>query len=140
MKAPTPLEPPRPAITPAARPFWDALDRQQIVIQRCRSCRSWIHYPRVRCPRCGSAELHFEAVSGSGRVHTFTIARQATTPHFVDEVPQLIAIVELDEGVRLTTTLVTDQPDRLAVGDPVEPIFDVGHDGITLLRYRPSSS
>ncbi len=70
------------------------------------------------------------------------MAEQATAPPFADEVPQLLAVVELTEGVRLSTTLVDVDPDTIAMGMPVAPVFDHGaddedHDGITLLRFRP---
>lgn len=138
--APADLTPPRPLVTPAARPFWDCLAEHRIVIQRCRSCERWVHYPRALCPWCGSLDLSFTDVSGRATIHTFTVARQATAPHFHDEVPQVIAIVELDVGVRLTTTLVTDDPGSLAIGQRVDPVFDDGDDGITLLRFRRTDS
>ena len=70
-------------------------------------------------------------------MYTFTVAEQPTAPPFADEVPQLLAVVELTEGVRLSTTLVDVDPDAMAVGLPVEPVFDHGDDGLTLLRFRP---
>ena len=54
-------------------------------------------------------------------MYSFTVARQPTHPAFAAEVPQLLAIVELDEGVRMTTTLVDAAPDDLRVGLPVDP-------------------
>ena len=75
-------------------------------------------------------------MSGEGTLYTFTIARQATSPHFVDEVPQLIAMIDLNEGVRLTSTMVTNHPEELTVGAKVVPVFDHVSDKVTLLRYR----
>ena len=76
---------------------------------------------------------------GRGRIYTFTVSRQASTPAFADEVPQLITIVELDAGPRLTTTLVGMEEGEAVVGMTVEPVFDHGDDGITLLRFRRAS-
>jgi uncharacterized OB-fold protein len=72
-------------------------------------------------------------------VHTFTVARQPTHPAFADELPQLLAVVELEEGVHLTTTLVDVDPAAVQVGMAVVPAFDHGDDGVTLLRFRPAS-
>jgi uncharacterized OB-fold protein len=77
-------------------------------------------------------------VSGAGVVYSFSIARQATAPPFADEVPQIITIVELPEGVRLSTTLVDVDPDDVRVGMEVVPVFEHGIDEVTLLRYRPA--
>jgi uncharacterized OB-fold protein len=127
------------------QPFWDALREERVLLQRCGACDSWVYYPRARCPRCLSGDLTWHEVSGRGHLFSFTVTHQPTTFQFADEMPQLIAIVELDEGVRLTSTLVGPvgsahdgeaQPGNLHIGTPVVPVFDHGDDGITLLRYR----
>jgi uncharacterized OB-fold protein len=137
---------PRPHRTATSAPFWDGLDADRVRIQRCDVCGTWVHYPRSRCPECLSDRLSWHDVSGHGTVLTFTIAHQATARPFADEVPQLLAVVELDEGVRMTTTLVGVDPAAITVGMPVVPVFDhlpAGSDrdgsggGATLLRFRP---
>jgi uncharacterized OB-fold protein len=132
-------EPPRPVPIEATQPFWDGLAADEVRLQRCKACDSWVFYPRPRCSTCLSADLAWHTVSGRGTVYSYTVARQATHPAFAAEVPQLLAIVELDEGVRLTTTMVGLAPDDLRIGLPVEPVFDHGDDGMTLLRFRPAS-
>jgi uncharacterized OB-fold protein len=130
---------PRPEPTPVSQPFWDALRDERVEVQRCDACGRWVYYPRARCPSCLSDRLTWTAVDGLGTVYTFTVAEQATAPPFADEVPQLLAVVELTEGVRLSTTLVDVDPAAIAVGMAVTPVFDHGDDGITLLRFRPQS-
>jgi uncharacterized OB-fold protein len=134
-----PIPKPRPQPTPVSQPFWDALRDERVELQRCDDCGRWVYYPRSRCPGCLSANLTWTEVDGRGSVYTFSVAEQATAPPFADEVPQLLALVELTEGVRVSTTLVGVEPKMIRVGMPVEPVFDHGDDGITLLRYRPSS-
>jgi len=131
---------PRPHPIDVTRPFWDGLATDQVRLQRCRECTSWVFYPRPRCSTCLSDALDWHTVPGHGTVYSYTIARQATHPAFVAEVPQLLAIVELDEGVRITTTLVDVEPDDIHVGLPVRAVFDHGDDGITLLRFCPDES
>ena len=127
---------PRPIPTPVSEPFWAALAEDRLVIPRCESCGHWFFYPRERCPQCLSDAISWHEVSGAGTVFTYSIATQPTAPMFADEVPQIIAIVELDEGVRMTST-ITDTPiEALHVGARVEPVFDHGDDGRTLLRHR----
>ena len=132
------MERPLPEPTPTTRPFWNALAEDRMQLQHCPQCDHWVHYPRSRCPRCLGDRLQWRHVPGTGVVHTFTIARQATSPHFVDDVPQLLAIVELDppcQDVRITTTLIADNPAAITIGARVEPVFD--HSGaVTLLRYK----
>ena len=131
-----------PAPIETTAPFWDGLKRQQVRLQRCDACQAWVWYPRARCTECLSDQLSWHTVAGTGTIHTFTVARQATHPAFGDEVPQLLAVVELDEGVKLTTTLVGTAPEALRVGQRVEPVFDDGNGQaeMTLLRFRPLRS
>jgi uncharacterized OB-fold protein len=129
---------PRPHATPTSKPFWDALRAERVDLQRCDDCGTWVHYPRVRCSNCLSAALSWHTVDGVGVVYSFSIARQATAAPFADEVPQIITIVELPQGVRLSTTLVDVAPEQVRVGLAVTPVFDHGDDGMTLLRYRPA--
>ncbi len=136
------LPKPRPEPTPVSQPFWEALGEERVELQHCDDCGRWVYYPRSRCPSCLSKRLTWTPVDGNGTVYTFTIAEQPTAPPFADEVPQLLAIVELTEGVRVSTTLVDVAPDAIAVGMPVAPVFDHGdandQAGITLLRFRPA--
>ena len=129
---------PRPVPTATSQPFWDALGEDRVVLQRCDDCDTWIYYPRARCPHCLSARISWHDVDGAGTVFSFTVAPQPTAPPFADEVPQLLAIVELREGVRVSTTLVDVAPDAIRIGLPVSPVFDHGTDGMTLLRFRPA--
>jgi uncharacterized OB-fold protein len=85
-----------------------------------------------------SDALSWHAVSGAGTLYTYTIARQPTSPHFAKEVPQRLAVVELDEGVRVTTTLVDVADDDIRIGMRVEPVYEAASDEITLVRYRPA--
>jgi uncharacterized protein len=130
------LPKPRPVPTPVSQPFWDALHDERVILQRCDECAAWVYYPRARCPECLSDRLEWHEVSGGGTVFTFTVTHQPTAPAFADEMPQLIAVVELDEGVRLTSTLVDAEPGAVHIGAHVVPVFDHGDDGLTLLRFR----
>ena len=126
---------PRPSTT--TRPFWDGLNERKVQIQRCDGCDSWVFYPRTRCPSCLSDQLIWREVSGRGVLYTYTLARQPTAPHFADETPQQLAVVELDEGVRMTSTLVNVEPSDIVIGMRLQPYFDQVTDDVTLLRYQP---
>mgnify|MGYP001483624852 FL=1 len=126
---------PRPSST--TRPFWDGLNERKVQIQRCDACDSWVFYPRTRCPSCLGNQLVWHEVSGRGVLYTYTLARQPTAPHFADETPQQLAVIELDEGVRMTSTLVNVDPSDIVIGMRLRPYFDQVSDAITLLRYQP---
>lgn len=131
---------PLPRPTAASQPFWDGLRRHQVRLQQCEDCGQWIFYPRLHCPQCASRRLAWRDVSGEGTLYTFTVARVATLPEFSDELPQLLAVVALDEGPHLNTTLVGVEPDELRVGLRLRPVFDDRPVSFTLLRYTPAAS
>ena len=126
-----------PIPTPTSQPFWDGLTNGQVLIQRCERCATWVYYPRARCPHCLSDSLDWTEVSGEGTVYTFTVARQPTTPAFAEVVDPIIAVVELDEGVRVTTSLEGVDPADVRVGMRVRPVFAPAEDGVWILRHQP---
>jgi uncharacterized protein len=129
---------PLPTPTPTSAPFWDGLKEGVVKLQKCNDCGVWVFYPRSRCSNCLSDSLEWHEVSGNGTLYTFTIARQPTSPHFSTEVPQQLAVVELDEGVRLTTTLVNIREADIKIGMRLKPYFEPVTDDVTLLRYQPA--
>jgi hypothetical protein len=127
---------PLPHPTPKTQPFWDALKAHRIDIQQCNDCQRWVFFPRLHCPHCFSRDLSWKTVSGEGELHTFTLARLPTLPELADELPQKLAVVELDEGPHLNTTLVGVDEADIQVGMRVKPVFDDIVPGeVTLLRY-----
>ena len=118
--------------------FWDALGEQRLELPRCDACATLVFYPRLRCPSCGGPAFTWEPVEPRGTIVTVTTTRQPTAPPFADEMPQRIAIVELDAGVRMTTTLVdVDEGDEPSSGRRVEGRFRRGADGVTMLHFAP---
>ena len=133
------FEKPLPLATATSRPFWEALTRHEVQIQQCSACQAWIYYPRAFCPECLSPELEWKQILGTGTLYSFTIARRPTAPFWADEVPQRIAVVELDEGPRLTSTLCNVEEGDIRIGMRLQPFFDdVSGKHVTLLRYEPA--
>jgi uncharacterized OB-fold protein len=129
---------PIPVPTPESRPFWEAARRHELLLQRCRPCGQWLFYPRAACPHCLSAELEWQRVSGRGTVHTFTVAHRGQKGFPLGS-PYVIAMIELDEGVRLMSNLVGVAPDpaQIRIGMPVEVVFEDVSPEIALPRFRP---
>ena len=139
-ESPQPMAIPKPAPSPTevTQFFWDAARQHKLVIQRCDECGRYIHWPQLRCPRCGSDRLSPSQVSGKGSIYSFCVVHHVFHPAF--EVPYSLAIVELDEqpGLRMLTNIVDCPNDALSVGMPVEVTFEDG-DGFTLPQFRPAA-
>ncbi|MFT7598864.1 MAG: putative OB-fold protein [Acidimicrobiales bacterium] len=125
-----------PDPTPTSQPFWDALTEGRVELQQCDDCRGWVYYPRSRCSHCLSANLTWTQISGEGTLYTYTVARQPTTPAFDDTENLLLAVVELDEGPKVTTSLEGLAVADIEVGMRLKPLFVPAGEQV-LLRYQP---
>jgi uncharacterized protein len=132
------LERPLPVPTPVTAPYWEGLKDNRIRVQHCLDCAEWVFYPRSHCSHCLSDRLEWRDVSGDATLYTFTIARQPTSPHFAEDVPQLLAVVELEGGIRMTTTLANVDEADIQVGMRLRPWFDRVSDEVTMLRFEPA--
>lgn len=134
----TRLEKPLPQPTPVTQPFWAGLAEGRVRVQRCLDCGGWVFYPRSHCSHCLSDRLEWRDVSGAATLYSFTITRQPTAPFFADEVPQRLAVVELAEGIRMTSTLVDVADADIRIGMKLKPVFDRVSDTVTMLRFAPA--
>jgi len=118
--------------------FWRAAADERLLVQWCGDCGEPQLFPRSWCQYCGSDTVEWEESTGEGHVHTYTVIRRATElPAFADDVPYVVAYVELDEGVRLCTNVVGCDPDAVEMGMPVEVAFDHVTEEIALPKFRP---
>ena len=127
-----------PIPTPETKPFWDGMKEGELRVQYCLDCDRYYFYPRPVCRHCLSRNVEWRAVSGRGRLHTFTVSYRASR-NAPFPAPFVIAVVELDEGPRIMTNLVEVEPDpaTLRCDMPVEVVFDAVSDDVTLPRFRP---
>jgi hypothetical protein len=101
------------------QPYWDAARQRRLLIKECRGCGKVFFYPRTYCPHCWSDDTEWKEASGRGTVYTFTIVHQNDLPPFRDRLPYVTAIVELEEGVRMTTNIEGCAPEEVRCGLPV---------------------
>jgi uncharacterized OB-fold protein len=113
---------PYPVPDAETAPFWEAVAAGRLDLQRCRSCHRHVFYPRSLCPHCGGVDLDWVTVSGNGTVYSFTVVHRAPA-EFQAEAPYVVALVELEEGVRMLTRLVEVEPAEVRVAMPVEVIL-----------------
>jgi uncharacterized OB-fold protein len=109
------------------------------LIQKCDSCEEYQFYPRGICANCWSNDIQWVTASGKGRVWTFTVTYQNGTPGFAEEVPYVLALVELEEGVRMFTNIVDCDPRSVSIGMPVEVTFVRATDQISVPYFKPAA-
>jgi uncharacterized OB-fold protein len=105
---------------------------------RCRACAT-LRFPRLEvCPSCQAADCEEVALSTSGTVFTFTVVHMEP-PGYLGETPYAYGVVELPEGLRITTTLLADDLGQIAIGERCTfELLTLG-DAVQSFAYRVAS-
>jgi uncharacterized OB-fold protein len=102
--------------------YWHAAREGTLLIQRCRTCGRYQFYPRGHCVHCFTADPEWTPASGRGRLHTYTVVERTPNAEFAADCPYVLAIIELDEGPRLTTRILGEAED-VACDQRVRVVF-----------------
>jgi uncharacterized protein len=132
-----PARRPRPAINRDNAFWFDAARERRLVIQRCRDCGDLRHPPGPTCPSCLSLDWDTVEASGRGHVHSYVVAHHPRIPGFT--YPHVVALVELEEGVRLLADVLDLAPDEVEIDLPVELDWLQPDDELTLPAFRPTA-
>jgi uncharacterized protein len=116
---------------PVAAPFWAATRDGRLVVQRCESCGAMRWPPLAGCPDCRSRDATWVEVATSGTVWSYAVYHRSLHGAFPD-VPYTIAVVDIDDGPRMTARAVGID---IGVGSRVSVVFDEVADGIVLPRW-----
>jgi uncharacterized protein len=116
--------PPQPVPDFDSEKFWESTAEGRLALCRCQACGCWLQPPLERCRRC-AGETAFEEVSGQGSVYSFIVVRQPSVPGYLEDLPYVVAVVELPEqkNLRLPARLVDVEPEAVRVGIPVQVAF-----------------
>jgi uncharacterized OB-fold protein len=131
-----PWERPLPAPDRVSAPFWAAADEGRLLYQECPACDHRQFYPRAVCTACG-ADPEWAEASGRGVVHTYTVVRQYGAPPFRDELPYVVAMIELEEGVRMLGNVTDCDVDAVEIGMPVQAYAIAVAEGVAVPFWRP---
>ena len=112
-----------PAIDWESRAYWEGCGRGELVLQRCRACKTVQHRPRGLCATCLEDDIEHFVASGRGEVYTYSVVRQNQMPAFAAAVPYVISYVQLEEGPQLLTNIVDCDPNTVAIGMAVKVDF-----------------
>jgi uncharacterized OB-fold protein len=109
---------PMPKIDADSAPFWAGTAESELRIQRCRQCQQPRFYPRLLCPKCWSDDSEWVVTSGLGTIYSYSVVHRSPWRALAEEVPYVVALVDLDDGVRMFTT-ITDSPDLVKIDSRV---------------------
>ncbi|MBZ9570468.1 Zn-ribbon domain-containing OB-fold protein [Methanobrevibacter sp. TMH8] len=114
--------------------------RYNLIGSKCTNCDGVYFPPRVICPKCRrKGNIENIQFSGKGKIHSFSIV-ETPTDDFKTIAPYAVAIIELEEGAKLTSQLVECDLDEIEIGDPVEMVFrkirEDGDDGVISYGFK----
>jgi len=110
--------------------FWEGTSVGELRIQKCNACGELRHPPGPFCPTCHAADRGYVLASGRGKVYSWLVHHAPQVPG--KQLPLRLALVELDEGVRM----VGEVHDDVAIGDEVEVVFTRIDDELALAQWR----
>ncbi len=128
---------PSPIVNPWAKPFWEATREGKLIIQKCEDCQKYVFYPRTACPFCFSDNLGWVEASGKGTVYSFTVVENNAPSAFLADMPYVVAMIDLEEGVRMLSNIVECDLKALRCDMPVEVTFEKLNEEFTLPKFRP---
>jgi enoyl-CoA hydratase/carnithine racemase/uncharacterized OB-fold protein len=131
---------PIPVIQPWTQEFWKATKQGKLLVQHCNDCNSNIFFPKQVCPECWSKDLTWIKSTGKAKVYTFSVMLDQVEPKFMGDLPYVIAMVDLEEGIRMTTRIVNCKPETVTIGMNVEVVFQEVSPECSLPMFQPAEA
>jgi uncharacterized OB-fold protein len=128
---------PVPRPSPESAHYWQAAREHRLELPRCNGCGKMWFPPSQSCPHCLVADFTWTPVSGVGKVYSFVTYHRVYHPAFAQDVPYVVALVELAEGPRLLTNIVGVPPEAVTCDMPVKVVFDDLEQGASVPKFAP---
>jgi uncharacterized protein len=133
---PDPVVAPAPAADGDSQFYWDGLRARRLLVQRCAHCGRHRFPPMPACPSCASPASEIVELEPRATIYSWIVVHRALDPAFQDQVPYVIAVVEVATGCRLLARLEHQEP--IEAGQSATGWF-VDHGPWTELRFRVDS-
>jgi hypothetical protein len=106
---------------------------------RCKGCGKMHFPPRPVCDGCRGREFEIRPMALSGKVLTYTVIRVAP-PAFAQEVPYVVAVIEMEDATRLTAQVADVAPEEMKMGMKVRLEFrkirSEGRTGVIVYAHK----
>lgn len=136
MTTPAPYSKPLPQIDERNRPHWEGNAAGELRVQRCDDC-SALRFPASRwCPHCLGERTSWQTTSGKGQVWSWCVFHRAYFKGFAEDIPYAVALIELDEGVKIYSNLVGLPREAIRVGMRVRAVYEKVNDEVTLVKFE----
>jgi uncharacterized OB-fold protein len=105
--------------------FWAAVGAGTIQLRSCDNCGTVFVLPLPSCPECGSDRLTLRESEGSGSLYSWVVVHIPFGDGLAEQVPYVVAAVELDEGARIFARLEGVDHESLEDGLRIRATFPV---------------
>jgi uncharacterized OB-fold protein len=133
-----PYDKPLPVLTRLNGPYFEGAKQRELRFQKCDHCGHVRFPPSTHCPQCLTGELTWIKASGRGQVWSFIIMHQKYFKAFANDLPYNCALVQLDEGPLMMSTIVDTPLDSICCNMKVEAVFEDATDEIAIPKFRPA--
>lgn len=122
-------------------PYWDALESDKLIVQRCSNCQTWQWGPEWICHQCHTLDVGWEEVAPRGRIYSWERNWYPNHPALAEAVPFVVVLVELEHAgnIRMLGNLVGDAEREIEIGAEVEAVFEHHEEGdpaYTLVQWK----
>jgi len=119
--------------------YWrNEVPRYRLMGEICKACGAR-YFPAQPVCTCGNAEFEDYKLSEAGKVVTWTVIRSPPMG-YERYAPYVVALIELDDGMRLLSQVVDVDPAEVKAGMRVEAVFrkvrEDGPSGIIQYGYK----
>ena len=114
---------PIPQPRPESRPFWEGCKEDKFLLQSCNACNTINWFPRSHCVACGADRFTWKPASGRGVLETFSVVYRPMNAAWASEVPYILGMVRLEEGIRMVTRIVSPRGEETPMDSPVRAKF-----------------
>lgn len=129
---------PLPEFRPETKPYWEASKNHELVIPRSKTTGEFFFYPRALSPGDDMTDdIEWVKSSGKAKVWAYSIHHMGPSKAYKGEPPYVVALIEMNEGVKMMTNIVDVDPKNVKIGMEVEVIFDDVTDEVTLPKFKP---
>jgi uncharacterized protein len=133
-----PAEVASPAENSETAPFWEATKEHRLVLPWCTACDAPFWFPRGVCPRCLGQTITWEESHGRGVLYAFSVHRRPGPGRSREDGPYAVALVDLDENIRLMSNIIGCDEEGLTVGMTLQVSWFSLPDGRALPFFTPS--
>jgi len=131
---------PLPSPTDVSKSYWEGAARGELLVQQCETCGRHQFYPRLFCTECLSDAMHWVKSTGQGTIYSYTINHRGPSPYFKGRTPYVVALIDLDEGVRMMANVLNGPIDAVKIGARVTVVFESVSESLALPQFELSQA